>query len=139
MGVGEADEFHPQANIDKMQSGIALTDDDRWPWLRELAAWMGERHAAGVSTVLACSALKRSYRDVLRGGVDGVEFVHLAGPAETIAARLARREDHFMPPSLLESQFATLEPLASDEAGIDLDLAASPVALVAQAAAYLRG
>ncbi|GAA3746902.1 gluconokinase [Salinactinospora qingdaonensis] len=120
----EADHFHPQANIAKMSSGVALTDDDRRPWLESLAAWIGEHEARGQATIMACSALKRAYRDILRQGAPDVRFVHLAGSVELIAQRLRSRTDHFMPGGLLESQAATLEPLAPDEDGVTLDLAA---------------
>ena len=99
----------------RMRSGVPLDDAARWPWLRDLAAWMAARHAEGVSTVLACSALKRSYRDVLRQGPPDVEFVHLAGAAELIRDRMSRRAGHYMPASLLDSQRAILEHLGPDE------------------------
>ncbi|MFD6666801.1 gluconokinase [Micromonospora chalcea] len=129
----EADEFHPPANVARMRAGIPLDDAARWPWLRDLAAWMAGRHAEGVSTVLACSALKRSYRDVLRQGPPSVEFVHLAGPAELIRARMTGRVGHYMPASLLNSQRATLEDLTPDEPGVVLDVAATPEELVVAA------
>ncbi|MFR9775680.1 gluconokinase [Micromonospora sp. MS34] len=127
----EADEFHPPANVARMRAGIPLDDADRWPWLRDLAAWMAARHAEGVSTVLTCSALKRAYRDVLRQGPPHVEFVHLDGAAELIRERMTRRADHYMPASLLDSQRAILEPLDADESGIVLEVAGSPDDLVA--------
>lgn len=130
---GEADEFHPPANIEKMSSGVPLTDEDRWPWLRDLAAWTSERAREGVSTVVACSALKRSYRDVLRDGPRRVFFVHLYGDAELISARLKSRAGHFMPPSLLQSQYDTLEQLEDDEEGVTLDIDATPDELTDQA------
>ncbi|MBM0229103.1 MULTISPECIES: gluconokinase [Micromonospora] len=133
----EADEFHSEANVARMRSGVPLDDADRWPWLRDLAAWMATRHAEGVSTVLACSALKRSYRDVLRQGPPNVEFVHLAGAAELIRDRMSRRADHYMPASLLDSQRAILEPLAPEEAGVVLDVALVPDELAAAAVARL--
>lgn len=132
----EADAFHPQANIDKMASGTPLTDEDRWPWLRDLGAWMAEHGAKGEDTVITCSALKRVYRDVLRAEVEAlgaghrVVFAHLDGSAEIIAARLEGRQGHFMPASLLQSQIDTLEDLEPDEDGVALDLTASPEALV---------
>lgn len=119
---GEADEFHTEAHVAQMRSGVPLDDAARWPWLRDLAAWMAARHRDGVSTVLACSALKRSYRDVLRQGPPTVDFVHLDGPTDVIRERLALRAGHFMPPSLLDSQAAALEPLGPDERGMVLDL-----------------
>ena len=137
----EADKFHPQANIDKMASGTPLTDEDRWPWLRDLAAWMAEHAARGEDTVITCSALKRSYRDVLRadvaalGGGHRVVFAHLHGSAELIADRLKGRKGHYMPASLLQSQIDTLEELAPDEDGVVLDLSADPQQLIDEAVA----
>jgi gluconokinase len=130
---GEADRFHPQENIDKMTAGIPLDDEDRWPWLRDLAAWMSAQASENRSTVIACSALKRSYRDVLRSGPPGLQFVHLHGPKELIQGRMAKRAGHFMPLSLLDSQFATLEPLQDDEDGVVLDLSLTPEELVDEA------
>ena len=115
----DADDFHPQANVAKMSAGIPLDDADRLPWLRAIGAWQAE-HADG--GVISCSALKRSYRDVLRAAAPTQFFVHLAGTPETIAGRVAGRPGHFMPVSLVESQFATLEPLQPDENGTVLDL-----------------
>ena len=131
--LGEADEFHPPSNIAKMESGVPLNDDDRRPWLEDLAAWMAERAAEGRSTVIACSALKRSYRDILRDGPPSLGFIHLYGPMEVIAERLARRKGHFMSPSLLQSQFQTLEALEDGERGITLDLRRTPEELIAAA------
>ncbi len=109
----DADAFHPQANIDKMTAGIPLTDADRWPWLDAIGKAL---HDAGDGLVVACSALKRIYRDRLRQAAGRpVTFVWLDGSQETIAKRMSGRKGHFMPPSLLDSQFATLEPPASDE------------------------
>jgi len=130
----DADDFHPAANIAKMSNGIPLTDADRLPWLRTLAAWLGERERHGESSVLACSALRRSYRDILRGGAPGVFFVHLHGSADLIAERLRSRRGHFMPAGLLDSQLSALEPLEPDEAGTMLDVADSPEVLVEKAA-----
>lgn len=129
----EADEFHSESNVARMRSGVPLDDAARWPWLRDLAGWMAARHAEGVSTVLACSALKRSYRDVLRQGPPDVEFVHLAGAAELIRDRMGRRAGHYMPASLLDSQRAILEHLDPDESGVVLDVALSPDDLVVAA------
>ncbi|GGM46906.1 gluconokinase [Micromonospora sonchi] len=129
----EADEFHSEASVARMRSGVPLDDDARWPWLRDLAGWMASRHREGVSTVLACSALKRSYREVLRQGPPSVDFVHLAGPTEVIRARMSTRAHPYMPASLLDSQTATLEPLRPDEPGVVLDLRLSTDELVAAA------
>jgi gluconokinase len=128
--MAEADEFHPAANIAKMSAGVPLTDADREPWLRALRDWISEHDAAGRGSVVTCSALKRSYRDLLREASARVRFVHLSGTREVIAARMASRSGHFMPPSLLDSQFAALEPLGDDEDGLTVDVAASPSRIV---------
>jgi gluconokinase len=113
----EGDDLHPEANVAKMAAGTPLDDDDRWPWLRRIAEVIGEHEAAGTSLVVTCSALKRSYRDLLREGHPSVWFAHVDVPREVLAARLAARTNHYMPPSLLDSQLATLEPLGDDEPG----------------------
>jgi len=105
----DGDAFHPAANIEKMQAGIPLTDDDRWPWLRAIVAWMDARAAAGESAVVACSALRRAYREVLLSGSAGARMVFLVVPLGADEARLAHRAGHFFPQALLESQFAALE------------------------------
>ena len=114
----EADEFHPQANIDKMAAGTPLTDEDRWPWLAAMGDWLTEQARAGRSTIVTCSALRHAYREVLREAEGRVRFVHLTAAAEVIEPRLAHRSGHFMPPALLPSQFATLEPLRDGEDGV---------------------
>ncbi len=124
----EADEFHPPANIAKITAGEPLTDEDRWPWLRAIRDWTRSQGDAGASTVVTCSALRRSYRDVLRGA-GRLTFVHLSGDAEEISARMSERAHHFMPVSLLSSQFATLEPLEPDEDGITVSIAGTPAAI----------
>ena len=113
----EADDFHPPVNIAKMASGQPLNDDDRWPWLRALAAWIGAREVARENCVVTCSALKRAYRDLLRDGHRSVRFVHLVADAGVLQRRIAQRAGHYMPPSLLDSQLDTLEPLQPDEPG----------------------
>jgi len=113
--VAEADDFHPGANIDKMSRGVALTDEDRWPWLKSMRYWMSERATEDVKTIVTCSALKRSYRDLLSGAQGRVFFIHLLAQPDELQERMAHREGHFMPSSLLPSQFATLEPLSDDE------------------------
>ncbi len=141
----EADEFHPQSNIDKMESGVPLTDEDRAPWLEALAAWMADRATKGEDTVITCSALKRAYRDVLRGDVDAlggghrVTFVHVHGPAEIIAERMQHRKGHFMPTSLLESQFEDLQLVDEDEDedAVVLDLRKSPEELIEESIAWV--
>ena len=134
----EADDFHSRANVEKMRAGTPLVDDDRWPWLHDLAAWMRERAQEGRSTVIACSALKRAYRDVLASGPPTTDFVHLDGNVEVIRERLASRSGHYMPASLLDSQVATLEPLQPDESGIVLDVALPPEELVELAVRQLN-
>jgi gluconokinase len=108
----EGDAFHPEANVQKMRRGEPLTDADRAPWLRALRARIDELAAAGRSAVVACSALKQAYRDVLADGRPEVVFVHLTAPAAVIRDRLDHRRGHYMPPALLDSQLATLEPPA---------------------------
>ncbi|ASO19296.1 gluconokinase [Actinoalloteichus hoggarensis] len=129
----EADEFHPPENIAKMESGVPLNDQDRLPWLRSIAAWIHEQERADVNGVVTCSALKRSYRDLLRSGNDGVWFLHLAGSREVIGNRLAGRTGHFMPASLLDSQFADLQPLEPDEFGYTADVAEDAETIVEKA------
>ncbi len=116
----DADDFHPPANIEKMTSGHPLTDDDRYPWLEAIGEWLGAHCDEG--GVMSCSALKRSYRDQLRTHCRDVIFLHLAGSPEVIGRRQASRAGHFMPASLLASQFETLEPLQSDERGVTIDV-----------------
>lgn len=124
----DGDGFHPQANIDKMAAGQPLTDEDRWPWLGAISDWIRDRVAVGHGAAIACSALKHSYRDVLRG--PGVVFVLLAGDRATIAQRLRGRHGHFMPAALLDSQLETLEPPTADECAITVDVAAGPSEIV---------
>lgn len=133
----EADEFHPQDNIDKMAAGVALTDEDRWPWLEAMRDWLTEQTRRGQSTVVTCSALRRAYRDLLRTAEGRVRFVHLTAPPELIGGRLAGRTGHFMPPTLLPSQFATLEPLDPDEDGIVVVVDVAPGEVADRALAEL--
>lgn len=128
--LAEADEFHSQANIDKMTAGIPLTDVDRLPWLAEIRDWISERSRAGDCTVVACSALKRSYRDVLRKSDAQVRFVFLHGTPDVVGQRLTDRSGHFMPPSLLASQFGDLQPLQPDEDGVVADVRETPAQIV---------
>lgn len=116
--AAEADEFHPQGNIDKMSAGTPLTDEDRWPWLRSIRDWLTEQTRRGESSIVTCSALKRAYRDVLREAEGRVRFVHLTAPEELLSERMAHRTGHFMPTTLLPSQLATLEPLVEGEDGV---------------------
>ncbi len=120
--MAEGDDFHPPANVAKMHEGQPLNDEDRWPWLRSIADWIGQREAEGQSSVVTCSALKRSYRDVLRDGHPSVRFCHLITGIGLIRGRMEHRKGHYMPPSLLESQVATLEPLEPDENGVVVDV-----------------
>lgn len=125
----DADDFHPPANIEKMAAGIPLTDVDRWPWLDRLAAEMGAIERAGGHAVLACSALRQAYRDRLAVAGD-VRFVHLRGDRATIAARVAARPGHYMPATLVDSQFAALE-LPAEAIDVDITLpVADQVAVV---------
>lgn len=119
----EGDAFHPGANVEKMRAGIALNDADREPWLRALAAELGRFQALGQSSIMGCSSLKRTYRDILRSGAPWLRFVHVRGSRARLVDRLAYREGHFFPVQLLESQLAALEELAPDEDGIVLDMA----------------
>jgi gluconokinase len=135
--MAEADEFHPAANIEKMSAGTPLTDADRAPWLAAIRVWVTERAAAGESTVVTCSALKRDYRDVLRDAHARVLFLHLHGAADVIGERMRHRSGHFMPPSLLRSQFDTLEPLRSDEDGVAVDVTLTPELIVEEAVTRL--
>jgi gluconokinase len=133
----EGDEYHPAQNVEKMASGIPLTDDDRMGWLRALARRIREAKDAGSGLVISCSALKRSYRDVLRteAGAPELRFVFLRGTRALLAERLASRRGHFMPPSLLESQLATLEEPSADEEAWVCDIGESPEEIVAALAA----
>ena len=132
----EGDDLHPESNVAKMAAGHPLTDEDRWPWLRSVAAWIAEHTEAHRPGVITCSALKRSYRDVLRG--PDVVFVHLTGDADRIGQRLAARHGHYMPASLLQSQIDTLEPLGPDEQAIEVDVAATPSEIAAEVIARLH-
>jgi gluconokinase len=122
----EGDDFHPEANVAKMQAGIPLEDEDRWPWLRTLADWIGDQERAGRSVVVTCSALKRSYRDLLRDGHPSVWFAHVTADPDLLRDRLGSRTGHYMPASLLESQLAALEPLQDDEPGAAVSGAGAP-------------
>lgn len=112
----EGDELHPAVNVEKMRSGQSLTDEDRWPWLDKIAEWITEHSRHGNPGIVTCSALRRIYRDRLMSA--GVVFVHLHAPRAVLLDRVQKREGHYMPPSLLDSQLATLEPLQPNEQGI---------------------
>ncbi len=135
----EGDDFHPRSNREKMASGHPLDDDDRWPWLRRIAAWIGEQEAAGHGGIVTCSALKRSYRDLLRDGHPSVRFVHLLADPDVLTARITARKGHYMPPSLLQSQLDTLEPLEPDEPGVGVDTGGDPAAVAERALSLLAG
>ena len=133
----EGDDFHPPANVEKMRAGHPLDDEDRWPWLRSLAAWIGDHERAGRSVVVTCSALKRSYRDLLRDGHPSVWFAHVTASPELIRDRVEHRTGHYMPPSLLDSQLSTLEPLGDDEPGARVSGAGSPPSVTTELLAAL--
>ena len=132
----DADDLHPDSNVAKMAANIPLTDDDRWPWLNAVGEHLQAARATGL--VMACSALRRAYRDRIRSVAPDVVFVHLDGTRELLAARIAARTDHFMPSTLLESQLATLEPLEPDEAGLVMDVGMPVADLVDGVATRLR-
>jgi gluconokinase len=130
----DADSFHPPANVAKMAGGQPLSDEDRWPWLRAIAAWIVEHRAAGTTCVVTCSALKRAYRDIVTEHQrSDVRLVYLEGEFDLIAARLVARKGHFMPPALLKSQFDALEPPAADERAIAVSIDATPEEIAARA------
>lgn len=135
----EGDDFHPAGNVEKMAAGRPLTDDDRWPWLRALADWIGAREAADENAVLTCSALTRAYRAVLTTGHPSVRFVHVTVPAETLRRRLESRRGHYLPASLLDSQLATLEQLEPDERGLTLPADGEPADVVQRLLERLDG
>lgn len=134
----EGDAFHPPENVARMAAGTPLTDADRQGWLQTLAGELAAAQRSGSGAVLACSALKRSYRDVLRSGVPDLVFVHLHGSRDLLEARMAQRSGHYMPASLLQSQLATLEPPQADERAVTLDIAGAPEALAQAALHWLR-
>jgi gluconokinase len=128
----DADWLHPAANVDKMHSGIPLTDEDRWPWLHAIAAWIDHNRRLGAHGVIACSALKRRYRNILIGDRADVRLVYLKGDEELIARRIATRHEHFMPQSLLHSQFEALEEPGQGENPIIVSIELRPHEIVAQ-------
>jgi len=132
----EADDFHPETSVEKMRSGHALTDDDRWPWLQRLRDEIGRSLAAGENAVLACSALKRKYRDVLRVNSD-VKFVFLRADYALIEKQLRQRHGHFMNPELLRSQFVDLEEPKPDEDVVTIELGRTPQEIVEKIKANL--
>jgi gluconokinase len=134
----DGDKFHPESNVAKMRAGHPLTDEDRWPWLRAIADEIERVCAAGGHVVIACSALKRAYREVLLRGRDDVRFVFLDGSQPLIADRLAHRKGHFMPPGLLDSQFKTLEPPQADERPLTVSIDAPVETIVDTITAQVR-
>lgn len=134
----EGDEFHPPSNVEKMRAGTPLEDTDREPWLESLAAEMRHASAAGQDVVLACSALKHAYRDILAAGQKNISFIHLAGTPTLIQSRLDARQGHYMPPSLLPSQLAALEPPSAGEPAITVDVSGTPQQILAAILAALK-
>jgi gluconokinase len=134
----DGDKFHPASNVAKMSAGHPLTDDDRWPWLQAIADEIDRACKTGDHVVIACSALKRSYRDVLVHGRNDVRIVYLSGTQELIANRLARRKGHFMPSGLLASQFKTLEPPDPDENPVIVSIDASVQEIVDDTVSQMR-
>ena len=134
----EGDKLHPPANVAKMKAGTPLDDADRWPWLRAIAGAIDDWRAGGVSGVVACSALKRAYRDILIGSRADVVLVYLQGSHDLIATRMAARRGHFMPTDLLDSQFRTLEEPGEAEHPIVVSIAPAPDAMVAAIIEKLR-
>ncbi|WP_412099290.1 gluconokinase [Corynebacterium aurimucosum] len=131
----DGDDMHPAANIEKMASGQALDDDDRKPWLESIGRFLADQEGGAI---VGCSALKHSYRELIRAAASDTVFVHLHGTYELLKERMIKRSGHFMPVSLLDSQFETLEELRPEEAGVVLDVSATPEELAAAAAEYLR-
>jgi gluconokinase len=134
----EGDDLHPEANRAKMAAGTPLTDDDRWPWLRRIADWIGEQEAAGHGAVVTCSALRRSYRDLLRDGHPSVRFVYLQAADEVLNERITHRHHEYMPPGLLRSQLDTLEPLEVNEPGVGVETHGTPDDVAARALNALK-
>ena len=133
----DGDSLHPQSNIEKMAGGQPLNDDDRWPWLATVGQTLADAGRQGTGMVIACSALRRGYRDAILESAPDTRFVHLSGSREVLASRVEGRSDHFMPPALLDSQFATLEPLQEDEPGIVVDIDQQVPAIVSDAVQML--
>lgn len=134
----EADTFHPAANVAKMRAGIPLTDEDRWPWLDAIAAWIGSMQAQGKRGVVTCSALKRAYRQRLAMGHRGVRFVYLQGSYDLVASRMAGRRHEYMPATLLRSQFDALEEPGPEEDPLVVSIEAPVEAIVDTIVARLR-
>jgi len=139
LGFIDGDDLHPAGNKAKMAAGNPLTDADREPWLAAVGRALAEGLEQGQARVIACSALKRRYRDLIRSHAPTVRFVHLSGAQELIAGRLSQRNHEYMPPGLLDSQFETLEPLEADEPGIRLEITRSPEDIAQAVANALAG
>jgi gluconokinase len=133
----EGDAFHPDANVAKMRSGVPLTDEDRWPWLEAIGSWISDKESRSESAVVTCSALRRVYRDLLRDGRPHVRFLHVEAESDVIRDRMEHRPGHYMPPSLLPSQLATLEPLEADEPGVTITNEGSAAQVLDRALAAL--
>jgi gluconokinase len=136
--LAEADMFHSPANVEKMRSGIPLTDEDRWPWLAAIAKWIDEARASGRPGVITCSALKRRYREIIIGDRPDVRLVYLKGDYDLIARRMAAREHHYMPVGLLQSQFDALEEPGPDENAIVVPIDSAPEDIVEKIVGELR-
>ena len=128
--LAEGDDLHPASNVAKMSAGTPLTDEDRWPWLERVAAWIQNHTATGMPGIITCSALKRSYRDRLSG--NNVVFAHLTASKDVIGERLAARMDHLMPASLLDSQITALEPPEADENAVSIQVGRAPSEVAAE-------
>jgi gluconokinase len=129
----EGDAFHSRANVAKMASGHPLTDDDRWPWLRGIGSWLDGQIQAHEPSVVTCSALRRSYRELLREGRPQVRFLHLVADPDLVAGRISDRGDHYMPATLLPSQYDALEPLEPDEPGVSVSVDGTAAEVLARA------
>jgi gluconokinase len=138
MSFLEGDDLHPRSNVEKMRSGTPLIDEDRWPWLRAIAARIDQWRAEGKAGVVTCSALKRTYRDILIGDRPEVWLIYLRGSRQLIHERMAARHEHFMPVGLLDSQFATLQEPGPDERPIVVDVGGTPEQIVAEIVRQLR-
>jgi carbohydrate kinase (thermoresistant glucokinase family) len=134
----DGDEFHPKSNVEKMHSGTPLTDDDRWPWLKAIAAWIDNKRQAGEHAIVTCSALKKSYRDILIGPRKDVGLFFLKATEDLIAERLSKRHGHFMPKALLRSQFQTLQEPGPDEHPVTVSIVPAPEEIVATILQSLR-
>ncbi|MCF2707031.1 gluconokinase [Arcanobacterium haemolyticum] len=134
----EGDEFHTDEARAKMGNGIALTDEDRWPWLRRLRDWMNDQEAAGTGTVVACSALRRAYRDVLREAHAPILLIHPVVGEDVLAERMKQRKGHYMPVSLLKSQLDTLEDLEADEVGVEIPATLTPDEIIERALTWIN-